>query len=109
MSYSIIMTNGKKDRDIKSLLKEAEIYHQQGLFRQSLEIYMWVLKFMESHERLSQNTELMEGLKNKIKTVKNVLAEVDESPDTPELSEDVQSLISQLFSSSRKTCTLFPC
>ena len=87
-------------RDMKSLVKEAEVYHQQGLFEQSLEIYRRVFKCIEKDDRLSKNTDLREAVKDKIETVEKDRAEVNASSDTPELPEDVQDLIGKSNTSS---------
>jgi len=90
------------DRErIVSLIKEAEIYRKQGLFKIALEKYIEALALVESHERFSKDSKLVDGLKGKIKGVEDELVVVEEATDTPELSEDVQDLIGKLFSFSQ--------
>ena len=72
-------------RDIKSLAKEAEVYRQQGLFDQSLEIYQKALKIIENDERLHKNRDLSKAIKGKIKTIEEDRTEVNEASDTPQL------------------------
>ncbi|MBW1771431.1 MAG: hypothetical protein JRJ51_03535 [Deltaproteobacteria bacterium] len=86
---------------LKALVKEAEIYHSQGLLDQALEKYHDILEFVEGHERLSKDEKLVEAVNRKIQTVEGKLAEIEAADDKPELSEDVQSLIGKLFAFSK--------
>ncbi|MBW1767468.1 MAG: hypothetical protein JRI43_08055 [Deltaproteobacteria bacterium] len=90
---------------IKALVKEADIYRSQGLFDQSKEKYIELLKFIQCHEQYSKDNKLIAAVKKKIKVVDENLNEIDEASDTPELSEGVQNLISQLFSFSKNKDT----
>jgi len=90
---------------IKALAKEADIYRSQGLFEQSKERYIELLKFIQGHEQHSKDNKLIAAVKKKIKVLDETLNEIDEASDTPELSEDVQNLISQLFSFSKNKDT----
>lgn len=86
---------------IKSLIKEAEIYREQGLLEQSIEKYEEALRLIQNHESYSKDKKLIDTIKSKIRTVEGSLVEIGQSTDTPELSQEVEDLISQLFSFSK--------
>jgi hypothetical protein len=89
------------DKDhIKSLTKEAEIYRKQGLFEESKEKFDEVLDFIQNHESYSKNNKLIDALKSKLRAVEKILEEVEQDKGSPELSEEVQELITRLFSFS---------
>ena len=90
---------------IKSMVKEAETYRIQGLFDQSKEKYLELIRFIENNEQLSKDKKLIDAVNKKLQAVEDVLVEIDEATDTPQLSEDLQDLISQLFSSSKNKDT----
>ncbi len=86
---------------IKSLIKEAEIYRKQSLLEPSKEKYEEVLRLIQNHESYSKGKKLIDTIKSKIRTVEENLVEIDQATDTPELSQEVEDLISQLFSFSK--------
>ena len=94
-----------EQKQIKSMVKEAELYRTQGLFDQSKEKYLELIRFINNHEQLSKDKKLIEAVNKKLKAVEDVLIEIDEATDTPQLSEDLQNLIGQLFSSSKNKDT----
>ena len=91
--------SGKED--LKPLLKEAGIYRTQGLLDQAKEKYLDILNLIKKDQELSKDHELIDDVNNKIKDVESALTEIDEAPETPELDEEVQDLISNLFSFSK--------
>ncbi|MFC1531905.1 hypothetical protein ACFL7M_00850 [Thermodesulfobacteriota bacterium] len=86
---------------VESKLKEAELYRSQGLYEQSKQIYMDLLESIKKDSSLSQDKPLLNRINDKMKTVDDQMTEVDEATDTPALAEDVQNLISNLFSFSK--------
>jgi len=86
---------------IKSLIKEAEIYRKQSLLEPSKEKYEEALRLIQNHESYSKDKKLIDTIKSKIRTVEENLVEIDQATDTPELSQEVEDLISQLFSFSK--------
>ena len=86
---------------IKSLLKEAEIYRKQGLLEQSIEKYEEALRLIQNHESYSKDKKLIDTIKSKIRTVEENLVEIDQAANKPELAQEVEDLISQLFSFSK--------
>ena len=86
---------------IKALIKEAAQYHKQGLLEESKEKYEEILAFIQHDERYIKDGKLIDAVQGKIRIVEENLDEVDKSTETPVLSEEVQNLISRLFSSSQ--------
>jgi len=86
---------------IKSLIKEAALYQKQGLFEESKEKYEEILTFIQDHERYSKDKKLIDAVKGKIRIVEDNLDEIDKTTETPALSQEIQDLISRLFSSSK--------
>jgi tetratricopeptide (TPR) repeat protein len=90
----------EKDQ-IKRLLKEAEIYRNQGLLSDSKSKYLQILSLLGKSPTLSQNRKLIDGVKSKIRAVDESLRELSARMDKPELTRDLQSLIKKLFTFSQ--------
>jgi hypothetical protein len=86
---------------IKVLIKEAALYQKQGLFEESKEKYEEILAFIQHDERYVKDKKLIDAVKGKIRIIEENLDEIDKYAETPMLSEEVQDLISRLFSSSK--------
>ena len=86
---------------IKALIKEAALYQKQGLFEESKEKYEEILAFIQHDERYVKDKKLIDAVQGKIRIIEEHLDEIDKSIETPMLSEEVQNLISRLFSSSK--------
>jgi adenylate cyclase len=86
---------------IEALLTEAEVYHKQGLLEESLDTYRRVSGLLEDHEIFSRNTDLIDAVGEKIRVVEAELAELDLDTEAPELPQEIQDLISRLFSFSK--------
>jgi len=90
------------DKDqIKSLLKEAELYKKQSLLNQSKEKYFKALQIIEKSQQLGNREKLMDAVQEKVRAVEEKLTEIDEAPEVPELSDSMQHLISKRFSFSK--------
>jgi len=85
---------------IKSLIREADIYRGQGLLEQAKYRYGEALKLAQKNEALQKQESLVNSLNKRIKAVEAEIHELDRCTDTPELSEDIQNLIRNLFSYS---------
>lgn len=85
----------------ESKIKEADLYRTQGLYKQSQKIYKDLLSMIEKDDSPQENVSFVQVINQKIKAVDHDLKEVDEATNTPELSEDTQKLISNLFSFSK--------
>jgi len=86
---------------IKVLIKEAALYQKQGLFEESKEKYEEILTLIQHDERYVKDKKLIDAIKGKVRIIEENLDEIDKSTETPMLSEEVQALISRLFSSSK--------
>jgi len=91
---------GDVDR-IKSLVKEADFYRSQGLLEQAKFKYGEALELVKKNKALQKQDSIINSIKKRIKSVEATLDEIDEASDTPELPEDLQNLISNLFSFSK--------
>jgi adenylate cyclase len=87
--------------NITSLIREAEVYRAQGLPEESRKTYLQVLGSIQSDEHHSKNEELIQAVREKIKAVEKDLLETDQIADIPDLSQELQALISKLFSFSK--------
>jgi hypothetical protein len=85
---------------IVSLIKEAEIYRAQGLMKIEGRKYLETLQQVEGHARFSKDAKLIFGLKGKISGIESDIEEILRAPDKPELPEQVQVLIRNLFAFS---------
>ena len=72
----------------------------QGLLEEAKEKYMELLELVENHELFSVNQSLIDSIVNKIKFIEDEMIEIDQEVETPALSEEIQNLISRLFSFS---------
>lgn len=86
---------------IKSFIREAEVYRDQGLFEQSKQKYATIKELVEKDERFSKDKSLIKFINDKIRMVDIALEEIETEPEIPELDENVQDLIGDLFSFSR--------
>ena len=90
------------DQDyIKSLVKEADLYRDQGLLAQAKGTYSKVLEFVKKNEKLRNHKKLRDAIGGKIKEIEERLSETREETAAPDLSGDVQDLIKKLFCHSQ--------
>jgi tetratricopeptide (TPR) repeat protein len=85
---------------IKSLFKEADTYRTQGLFAQSKEKYRELLDLIKGSGE-PEDHQLLDSVEQRISSVDSALDEIEKAPEAPELSEETQKLISNLFSFSK--------
>lgn len=90
---------------ITTLAKEAELYRTQGLFDQSRDKYLKLLTLVEEDELTSKYKKLISDIKDRIKTLDNEITEIEQEPEIPNLPQNVQDLISNLFSFSEDQAT----
>jgi adenylate cyclase len=83
-----------------SLVKEAEIYRGQGLLEECRETYAKLLEFAQGQKNFMTNRELIQAVEEKIKAVNRELKDRELHVEIPDLSEELQGLISNLFSFS---------
>ncbi len=84
-------------KKIKILLKEAEIFHSQGLFDETMGKYNKAIELIQSDEQLKSRKNLIDGISKKIQSLKKDINKVHEAPKKPEVSTKVQGLIKKMF------------
>lgn len=85
---------------LSGMLREAEIYGSQGLFRESLQKYIEARNLIENNVRIKNRSSLLEAISKKIKTVEISAQEVDQAPAATEMSVQEQDLVKKLFAYS---------
>ena len=88
-------------KQIKLLVKEAELYRTQGLLEESKEKYLKVLQLIRENRQFQNNKKAIGVIKGKIRGLEKHLAEIDRETGAPELSGELQDLIKNLFSFSQ--------
>lgn len=86
-------------QSIRSLVREAKLYREQGLLEQSRETYSAALERIDE-VAYENRGPLEEALKKAIHTVEVELRDLERMDDIPNLSDDMKSLIRRLFSVS---------
>lgn len=83
---------------IKSLLKQAEIYRSQGLFNEARESYERVRRIIQKSKQLPNRDKLLDNISRKIAKVQGMLVRLENAPNSPQMSPEVNRLIRKLFS-----------
>ncbi|MBW1799817.1 MAG: hypothetical protein JRJ85_03715 [Deltaproteobacteria bacterium] len=92
------MSNTEK---INRLLKEAELYQTQSLLEDAKKKYREIFQIIKKDQDLLKNKELVQTVNKKMQALKDEMAEIAAADEAPDLSEDVQNLISNLFTFSK--------
>lgn len=87
-------------KKIKTLLKEAELYHSQGLLYEAIAKYNDATELIQKNEQLKNKQNLLEGISKKINTLKKDISEIELAPKKPEVSENIQDLIKKMYAFS---------
>ena len=87
-------------KKIKTLLKEAELYHSQGLLYEAIAKYNDVTELIQNNEQLKNKKSLLEGISNKINILKNDISKIELAPKKPEVAENIQDLIKKMYAFS---------
>jgi hypothetical protein len=90
-------------KKIKILLKEAEIFHSQGLLDEAMGKYNEARELIKSDEQLKSKKKLIHGISEKINALKKNLTKIHEAPKKPDVSTKVQNLIKKMFLFSAKS------
>jgi hypothetical protein len=89
-------------KKIKILLKEAEIFHSQGLLDEAMVKYNEATELIKNDEQLKSKKKLIHGISEKINAIKKDLTKIHEAPKKPDVSTNVQNLIKKMFLFSAK-------
>jgi len=87
-------------KKIKTLLKEAELYHSQGLFYEAMAKYNDATELIQNNEQLKNKQNLIKGISRKINILKKDISKIELAPKKPEVSENIQDLIKKMYAVS---------
>jgi len=87
-------------KKIKTLLKEAELYHSQGLLYEAIAKYDDATELIQNNEQLKNRQNLLGGISNKINILKKDISKVELAPKKPEVSKNIQDLIKKMYAFS---------
>jgi tetratricopeptide (TPR) repeat protein len=87
-------------KQVASLLKEAELYHKQGLLDEAMRKYDKAKELALNDPLLKTKQSLMDGITKKVALLKNDIEKVEQASKTPEVSGEVQKLIKRLYTFS---------
>lgn len=96
--YVVLKMNVVKQ--IKGLIKEAEIYNSQGLYFEAQDKYENAVNLFNKSEQLKKNHILLNAILQKISTLKKKIRMVESNEVHTEISNKTQNLIKRLFSFS---------
>lgn len=85
---------------VRSLVRQASVYREQGLLVESRNKYQEILAFL-GNKPFPNMEKLTKAVQKRISDVNRDIAEVHSAPSTPDLSPQLQSLIKKLFTFSK--------
>lgn len=83
-------------KKIKTLLKEAELYHSQGLLYEAIAKYNDATELIQNNEQLKNKKNLLGGISNKINKLNKDISKIELAPKKPEVSGNIQDLIKKM-------------
>jgi tetratricopeptide (TPR) repeat protein len=87
-------------KKIKTLLKEAELYHSQGLLYEAIAKYNDATELIQNNEQLKNKQNLLEGISKKINILNKDISKIELAPKKPEVSGNIQDLIKKMYAFS---------
>jgi tetratricopeptide (TPR) repeat protein len=87
-------------KEIKTLLKEAQLYQTQGLLKEARTRYEKAVELVKTDETLAGNPQLLEGIKKKLQSLEAVTYKVEKKTVITDISPRDKDLIKRLFSSA---------
>ena len=91
-----------KKETFENLLKTAELYRTQGLYREAREAYQSAIELINSLDQTENRDTVLLDLEEKIKALGAAEDHIESAPSSHELPDDVQNLIKNLFSFSEQ-------
>lgn len=85
---------------IKSVLREAEIYRTQGLFNEAMVKFKYASELIEKNVKPENGRQLVDGITKKIDLLKETIAKYNDPEKPPEMPVEIQNLIKEKFSFS---------
>jgi tetratricopeptide (TPR) repeat protein len=83
---------------IKKYFKEAELYKSHGLLAEALEKYKSVEGLVKSSRSIRNREGILKQIASKIESTDKMIQKLDGKKPTPEVAEDAQSLMKEMFS-----------
>jgi len=85
---------------IKSVLREAEIYRTQGLFNEAMVKFKYASELIEKNVKPENGRHLIDGITKKIELLKQTISKYNDPEKPPEMPVEIQNLIKAKFSFS---------
>lgn len=90
-------------KEIKTLLKEAQLYQNQGLLKEAKKLYESAVELVESNQKLSasEKEKVLVGILKQIQSLDEVTYRVEKKTNITEISPRDRDLIKNLFSGTQ--------
>jgi len=88
-------------KQLKKLLKQADLYKSQGLLSEARKDYQQIKNFIKNSDHLPNKEKLLIGINKKISMLEKDFNKFHDAPLKPGQSEHVNELIKKLFSFSQ--------
>ena len=85
---------------IKSVLREAEIYRTQGLFNEAMVKFKYASELIEKNVKPENGRHLVDGITKKVELLKQTISKYNDPEKPPEMPVEIQNLIREKFSFS---------
>jgi len=85
---------------VKSVLREAEIYRTQGLFNEAMVKFKYASELIEKNVKPENSRLLIDGITKKIELLKKTISKYNDPEKPPEMPVEIQNLIKEKFSFS---------
>jgi tetratricopeptide (TPR) repeat protein len=82
---------------IKTLLREADLYRQQGLLNEAKARYKKATEILKNDSELTNSEELIQSIVKKVVVLNQEINKINEAISKPTVSEQKQELIKNLF------------
>ena len=92
--------NMDPSKEIKTLLKEAQLYESQGLLKDAKIRYENAIEIVKSNETLASKDQLLEGIEKKLQSLDAATSKAEKKAIITEISARDKDLIKRLFSTA---------
>ena len=86
---------------IKKLLKEADLYQQQGLLNEAKERYKKATELLKANADIANSQGLIQSIVKKVMGLNQAINKINEATTKPQVSDQKQDLIKNLFSGAQ--------
>jgi tetratricopeptide (TPR) repeat protein len=90
-----------EQEQILSLVREADLYHDHGLLKESKVKYTQVLAILGEQGSSQKPCQILTSVQEKLRKLDKDIAQIRAAPKIPDLSPELQGLIKRIFSFSR--------